>query len=70
MAHILNFLLMYGKSSGKGRVKVHATFDGEPYDRKPGADENTRPYYRSKERYQTENREAAGDRIKVTIQER
>ena len=55
---------------GKGRVKVHATFDGEPYDgslvrmKTPGHIIGVSKDIRQKTGKQP------GDRIKVTIQER
>ena len=55
---------------GKGRVKVHATFDGEPYDgslvrmKTPGHIIGVRKDIRQKTGKQP------GDRIMVTIQER
>ncbi len=55
---------------GKGRVKVHATFDGEPYDgslvrmKTPGHIIGIRKDIRAKTGKQP------GDKIKVTIKER
>ena len=55
---------------GKGRVKVHATFDGEPYDgslvrmKTPGHIIGIRKDLRAKIGKQP------GDKIKVTIKER
>lgn len=58
------------KEFGKGRVKVHATFDGEPYDgslvrmKTPGHIIGIRKDIREKIKKQH------GDKIHVTIQER
>lgn len=58
------------KEFGKGRVKVHATFDGEPYDgslvrmKTPGHIIGIRKDIRQKTGKQP------GDMIKVSIQER
>lgn len=55
---------------GKGRVKVHATFDGEPYDGSLVRMKTPCHIIGLRKDIRTKINKQAGDKVKVTIQER
>lgn len=55
---------------GKGRVKVHATFDGEPYDGSLVRMKTPSHIIGIKKEIRTKIQKQPGDTIEVTIRER